>query len=144
MGGSTRSPASASRSRPAKAFGLVGANGAGKTTLVKCALDLCAFDSGAVEIFGASARRPGSRRRLAYVPERFVPPHYLMGREFLEMMLTLAGARFDGERAARLLEELELERDVLERPVRRLSEGNDAKGRPRGLLASRARSLPAR
>ena len=106
-----------------EAFGLVGANGAGKTTLIKCALDLCAFDSGAVEIFGAPARRPGSRRRLAYLPERFVPPHYLTCREFLEMMLTLAGAPFDDARAARLLEELELERDVLERPVRRLSKG---------------------
>jgi len=106
-----------------EAFGLVGANGAGKTTLIKCVLDLCAFDSGAVEIFGAPARRAGARRRLAYVPERFVPPHYLTGREFLEMMLTLAGARFDGARAASLLDELELERAVLERPVRRLSKG---------------------
>src|SRR5207244_885515 len=59
-----------------EAFGLVGANGAGKTTLIKCVLDLCAFDSGTVEIFGVAARRPESRRRLAYVPERFVPPHY--------------------------------------------------------------------
>jgi len=106
-----------------EAFGLVGANGAGKTTLLKCVLDLCAFDSGAVEIFGAPARRSGARRRLAYVPEHFLPAHYLMGREFLEMMLALAGAHFDGTRAARLLDELELERDVLERPVRRLSKG---------------------
>jgi ABC-2 type transport system ATP-binding protein len=106
-----------------EAFGLVGANGAGKTTLIKCVLDLCAFDTGAVELFGARADRAPSRRRLSYLPERFVPPHYLKGREFLEMMLTLAGARFDGARAARLLDELELERDVLERPVRRLSKG---------------------
>jgi ABC-2 type transport system ATP-binding protein len=39
------------------------------------------------------------------------------------MMLALAGARFDGARAVSLLEELELERDVLERPVRQLSKG---------------------
>jgi ABC-2 type transport system ATP-binding protein len=106
-----------------EAFGLVGANGAGKTTLIKCVLDLCAFDAGAVEIFGVPARNAPSRRRLSYLPERFVPPHYLSCREFLEMMLTLAGARFDGARAARLLEELELEREILERPVRRLSKG---------------------
>ncbi len=106
-----------------EAFGLVGANGAGKTTLMKCVLDLCTFDSGAVEIFGAPSRVAESRRRLAYVPERFVPPHYLTGREFLEMMHALAGARFDGARAGRLLDELELEREVLERPVRRLSKG---------------------
>ena len=106
-----------------EAFGLVGANGAGKTTLIKCVLDLCAFDSGAVEIFAVPARLAESRRRLAYVPERFVPPHYLTCREFLEMMLGLAGARFDAARAGSLLDELELERDVFERPVRRLSKG---------------------
>ncbi len=110
-----------------EAFGLVGANGAGKTTLIKCSLDLCACDSGAVEIFGEPARRAGARRRLAYAPEGFVPPHYLSGREFLEMMLTLAGARFDAARAASLLDELELEGDVLERPARRLSKGTTQK-----------------
>ena len=110
-----------------EAFGLVGANGAGKTTLIKCALDLCAFESGTVEIFGEPAHRPGSRRRLAYAPERFVPPHYLTGREFLQLMLTLAGERFDAARAAGLLDELELERDVLERPARRLSKGTTQK-----------------
>ena len=106
-----------------EAFGLVGANGAGKTTLIKCTLDLCACDSGSVEIFGVAARLPKSRRRLAYLPERFVPPHYLRCREFLELMLELAGSRYDPSRAQRLLEELELERDVLERPVRQLSKG---------------------
>ena len=105
------------------AFGLVGANGAGKTTLIKCLLDLCAYDGGDIEIFGLSSRQPQARRRLAYVPERFVPPHYLRSREFLASMLELAGGRYDGARAARLLAELELGEDVLERPVRQLSKG---------------------
>src|SRR5690349_16101986 len=56
-----------------EAFGLVGANGAGKTTLIKCALDLCAFDSGTIEIFGTPARNAAARARLSYVPERFLP-----------------------------------------------------------------------
>ena len=38
-------------------------------------------------------------------------------------MLELSGARYDPARARALLEELELERDVLERPVRQLSKG---------------------
>jgi ABC-2 type transport system ATP-binding protein len=105
------------------AFGLVGANGAGKTTLIRCVLDLCAFDSGAVEIFGVPSGLPRARRCLAYVPERFVPPHYLLCREFLELMLGLSGRRFDAPRAGAILDELELERGVLERPVRRLSKG---------------------
>jgi len=106
-----------------EAFGLVGANGAGKTTLIKCLLDLTAQDAGEAEIFGVAARLPGARARLAYLPERFVPPHYLRGGEFLRMMLELAGARYDASRAERLLEELELEASALERPVRQLSKG---------------------
>jgi ABC-2 type transport system ATP-binding protein len=109
--------------RHGDAFGLVGANGAGKTTLIRCVLDLCAFDSGAIEIFGQPSRLPRARRRLAYVPERFVPPHYLLCREFLELMLRLSGSRLDSVRAGAVLDELELERGVLERPVRRLSKG---------------------
>ena len=106
-----------------EAFGLVGANGAGKTTLIKCALDLCAYDSGSVAIFGVAARLPQARRRLVYLPERFVPPHYLRCGEFLELIVRLAGARYDAAGAGQLMERLELARDVLERPVRQLSKG---------------------
>ena len=105
------------------ALGLVGANGAGKTTFIKCALDLCAPDEGGVEIFGAPSREPRARARLAYLPERFMPPHYLLGREFLQMMLSLGGAIYDAQRAAALATELELDPDALARPVRQLSKG---------------------
>jgi ABC-2 type transport system ATP-binding protein len=116
-----------------EAFGLVGANGAGKTTLIKCALDLAAPDAGRVEFFGVERRLPASRARLAYVPERFVPPHYLSAREFIALMVRLAGGRFDTARTAQVLGELELERDALERPVRKLSKGMTQK---LGLAAS--------
>ena len=108
-------------------FALVGANGAGKTTLIRCLLDLAACDAGTIEIFGAAARNPAARRRLAYLPERFQPPHYPRGGEFLSAMLALAGERYDAARAARLLDELELERDALARPVRALSKGTAQK-----------------
>jgi ABC-2 type transport system ATP-binding protein len=108
---------------PGAAFGLVGANGAGKTTFIKCVLDLCAFDGGRAAIFGVDARQAAARARLAYLPERFVPPHYLLGREFLAMTLALAGARFDAASAAALAVELELDPQALERPVRQLSKG---------------------
>ena len=108
---------------PGEAFGLVGANGAGKTTLIKCLLDLCAYDSGTVRIFGLAAELPQSRRRLAYVPERFMPPHYLRAREFLELMARSFALAYDAARARSMLGELELDPDVLERPVRTLSKG---------------------
>jgi ABC-2 type transport system ATP-binding protein len=104
-------------------FGLVGANGAGKTTLIRCLLDLTARDAGTIEIFDVPADRAASRRRVSYLPERFNPPHYLRGAEFLRAMLELAGERYDSARAGRLLDELELDREALERPVRRLSKG---------------------
>ena len=106
-----------------EAFGLVGANGAGKTTLIRCMLDLTAPDAGMVSIFGVPARLPRARARLAYVPERFVPPHYLRGGEFLSSLSRLAGAHYDAERARALLANLELDAAVLERPVRQLSKG---------------------
>jgi ABC-2 type transport system ATP-binding protein len=106
-----------------EAFGLIGANGAGKTTLIRCMLDLAAGDGGSVAIFGVPARRPQARRRLAYVPERFVPPHYLRGGEFLSSLARLAGSDYDAAGARKLLAELELEAQVLERPVRQLSKG---------------------
>jgi ABC-2 type transport system ATP-binding protein len=106
-----------------ESVGLAGVNGAGKTTLIKCVLDLCAHDAGRIELFGLPSARPEARRRLAYVPERFVPPHYLRCREFLDLMQSLAGERYVPARALALLAELELEPDVLERPVRELSKG---------------------
>ena len=106
-----------------ESFGLVGANGAGKTSLIKCLLDLCAYDAGSIELFGIPSRLPQARSRLAYVPERFTPPHYLSCGEFLRLMLRLAGAPYEPARAAGLLEELELDPLVLERPVRQLSKG---------------------
>ncbi len=121
-----------------EAFGLVGANGAGKTTLIKCLLDLVACDAGQAEIFGVPSRRPEARARLAYLPERFVPPHYLRGREFIAAMLELGGERYEEQRVAALAETLELERAALDKPARALSKGMTQKlGLAACLLARR-------
>jgi ABC-2 type transport system ATP-binding protein len=106
-----------------EAFGLVGANGAGKTTLIRCLLDLCAYDAGTVRIFGLAAELPQARRRLAYVPERFMPPYYLRAREFIELLAKSFARAYDPARARAMLAELELDPGVLERPVRSLSKG---------------------
>lgn len=104
-------------------FGLVGINGAGKTTLIKCILDFCSMDRGCIEIFGIPHTSPGARARLAFVPERFVPPQYLTCREFLELTLSLSACEFDSGRVARLFDELCLDTGALDRPVRQLSKG---------------------
>ena len=121
-----------------ESFGLVGANGAGKTTLIKCLLDLCAADAGAIEIFGVDARRAGARAGLSYVPERFVPPHYLRCDEFLSAAAALGGGGYDPQRAGRLLDELELDAGALAKPVRSLSKGMTQKlGLAAGFLVER-------
>src|SRR5204862_222147 len=57
------------------------------------------------------------------LPERFSPPYYLKGGEFIEMTLTLGGNRYERASAERQLGELGLEPAVLDRPVRQLSKG---------------------
>jgi ABC-2 type transport system ATP-binding protein len=104
--------------------GLAGVNGAGKTTLMKCLLDLCQIDAGTIRIHGVDHRRPESRARLAFLPEHFVPPHFLTGREFLEAMLDLSGR---GGAEAPALDALALDADTLAKPARTYSKGTTQK-----------------
>jgi len=108
---------------PGEFFGLAGVNGAGKTSLIKCMLDLADFSSGAISIFGASSRLFSARARLAYLPERFLPPHYLTGADFLKMMASLHGHPNDEQRVATVFEQLDLDAAALARPVRNYSKG---------------------
>jgi ABC-2 type transport system ATP-binding protein len=106
-----------------QSFGLAGLNGAGKTTLIKCLLDFCALDGGSVSIFGVPHRTPAARNRLAFLPERFIPPYYLRGRDFLRYMLTLHGALYREARAEEMLLALDLDLSALVKPVRSFSKG---------------------
>lgn len=104
-------------------FGLVGVNGAGKTTLIKCLLDFCDHDEGEIRIFGAPHRETGSRARLAYLPERFNPPFYLTGRDFLRYMFRLYRTLYEETRVERMFGALDLELSALDRPARAYSKG---------------------
>lgn len=104
-------------------FGLVGANGAGKTTLIKCALDFCDVQSGTIEIFGTPHRQTAARSRLGFLPERFVPPYYLNGRDFLRYLAELHRRPYDETRASSMLAALELDGNALDKPVRTYSKG---------------------
>ena len=104
-------------------FGLVGVNGAGKTTLLKCLLDFAAADSGTISIFGESHRNTASRATLAFLPERFLPPYYLTGEDFLRYMLRLHATAFSIEAAHDTFAQLDLDRRALQLPVRSFSKG---------------------
>jgi ABC-2 type transport system ATP-binding protein len=104
-------------------FGLVGENGSGKTTLIKCMLDFCDTDSGDIEIFGVPHTVNAARARVAFLPERFNPPFYLTGRDFLRYMLELHRAPYDEAQVARTFESLGLDLSALTRPARTYSKG---------------------
>lgn len=104
-------------------FGLAGVNGAGKTTLIKCLLDFCTLDAGEIGICGRPSTDPAARAPLAYLPERFAPPYFLRGEEFLRHVLDLHGSTYDAARAAAAVAALDLDPAALARPVRGYSKG---------------------
>ena len=112
---------------PGECFGLVGANGAGKTTLIKCLLDFCEPDSGDIKIFGVPHRQTASRARLAYLPERFNPPYYLTGRDFLQYMGRMHRTTYDESTAIGTVKALDLDPAALDKSVRAYSKGMNQK-----------------
>jgi ABC-2 type transport system ATP-binding protein len=104
-------------------FGLVGGNGAGKTTLIKCLLDFCRPTAGEIQIFGDSNRSTHSRTGVAFLPERFSPPYYVTGRDFLRYMSELHRKPYDEELAKRTFEDLDLDASALTRSARTYSKG---------------------
>jgi ABC-2 type transport system ATP-binding protein len=104
-------------------FGLVGINGAGKTTCVKALLDLNAINGGRIEIFGIPHQKTRARARLAFLPERFLPPYYLRGRDFLNFYARLRHAKFDEARIREMCSALDLDPQALDKSVRIYSKG---------------------
>ncbi|HEV7801763.1 MAG TPA: ABC transporter ATP-binding protein [Burkholderiales bacterium] len=104
-------------------FALVGGNGAGKTTLIKCLLDFTAADRGDIAIFGAPNGLTASRADLAFLPERFNPPHYLTGRDFLRYMSELHRKPYEEDLVRQTFERLDLDISALTRPARTYSKG---------------------
>ena len=104
-------------------FGLVGINGAGKTTLIKCLLDFCHVDGGGIEIFGTRHTDSRARARLAFLPERFMPPYFLTGRDFIGYMLKLDGRAAGEGKVLAMFAALDLDAAALDRPVRSYSKG---------------------
>ena len=107
--------------------GLVGVNGAGKTTLIKAILDFVSIDSGNIEIFGKSHRETSSRESLSFLPEKFIPPYYLTGKDFLSYMAELNQVELEGAAIEELFQVLDLDITALKKSVRQYSKGMSQK-----------------
>lgn len=124
--------------REGEVFGLIGLNGAGKTTLIKSVLGLGQCE-GAIEIFGHPVGPVESRKRLAYLPEKFLPSPHLRGWEFIELTLAYFGQAVDRDAARAMCDGLDLDAGVLERGVRTYSKGM---GQKLGLVGTLLSGLP--
>ena len=112
--------------------GLIGANGAGKTTLIKSILDFISITAGRIELSGRPHAAAGARAGLAFLPEKFLPPAYLKGGEFLRYMAALSGLETGPGDVRPVCKLLDLDYAALRRPVREYSKGMTQK---LGLLA---------
>ena len=104
-------------------FGLIGLNGAGKTTLMKAMLGLRRQDEGSIRIFGRPPEDSQGKASLAYLPERFDPPWFLTGLEFLKFSLELYKQPFHKDVVIENAEKLALDPGALKRRVQTYSKG---------------------
>lgn len=114
-------------------FGLIGLNGAGKTTIIKTLVGLRSTDSGEVSIEGMNPLNPACKKNMCYLPERFDPPWFLTGLEFIKFSLSLYGVGFNMDKVYAMSDELSLDHAVLKNKVQTYSKGMRQK---LGLLAN--------
>lgn len=94
-------------------FGLIGLNGAGKTTFIKTVLDLLQPDSGTIKADG----------QVVYLPEKFEPPGFLTGFEFLRFSLSLYDLSVSDKTIIAAAKRLALQEEALSRRCSTYSKG---------------------
>lgn len=104
-------------------YGLIGLNGAGKTTFIKTVLGLRTPQKGTVLIAGRDRLDPESKKELAYLPERFEPPWFLTGAEFVSSSLALYDKKIDRVTMDEWARRLALDPVVLGQRVQTYSKG---------------------
>ncbi len=124
--------------KPGEIFGLMGLNGAGKTTMIKSILGLRRQDSGEIFIHGQKQTDKAAKSRVSYLPEKFEPPWFLNGMEFLKFSLSLYGRDFNQDEMYGAADRLALDRDALKRRVQTYSKGMRQKLGLMGTLLTRS------
>lgn len=107
-------------------YGLIGLNGVGKTTLIKTILGLRGPNSGQIVYKskdGDVVPYGSFQNRIAYLPERFEPPSFLLGHEFIKFSAKLYKKKLLDSEIKATIESLELDYSVLKRGVNTYSKG---------------------
>lgn len=104
-------------------YGLIGLNGVGKTTLIKTVLSLKDPMSGEIKIFGHPRGSDEARRKISYLPERFDPPWFLKGGEFISFSVSLYGRSVSRDSVEDACQKLALDPGVLKNKVQTYSKG---------------------
>lgn len=109
--------------QPGETCGLIGLNGAGKTTLIKAILGLRQNQAGNLSVFGSKERDAAVKARIAYLPEKFEPPWFLTGLEFIVFTLKLYKRALDMAEVENVAKKVALDPAVLKRRVQTYSKG---------------------
>lgn len=109
--------------KPGETFGLIGLNGVGKTTLIKVLLGLMEASAGSVELFGKDILDSETKSKIAYLPEKFEPPVFLSGLEFVKFSLDIYKRTFNKEDVLKAADRIALSRAALARRVNTYSKG---------------------
>jgi len=120
-------------------FGLIGLNGAGKTTLIKVLLGLRDATEGAAEILGHAPGHAETKAKIAYLPEKFEPPAFLTGFEFVRFTQQVYGRTITDEKILEAAAALHLQPESLARRVTTYSKGMRQK---LGLMATLLTECP--
>jgi len=104
-------------------FALVGVNGAGKTTLMKSLLDFCDIEQGEITLYGKAHTEIPAREPVAFLSERFMPPDYMTGKDFLSLMMALYRLPYEPAIVAEWCDRFGLEASVLSKTSAKLSKG---------------------
>lgn len=102
--------------------GLIGLNGAGKTTLIKSILGLRSC-KGKILFRGKMLEELSSSEHPSFLPERFDPPWFLTGIEFLRFSAKIFNHSIDEETVFKAADTLNLDRGALVRKVQTYSKG---------------------
>jgi ABC-2 type transport system ATP-binding protein len=104
-------------------FGVIGLNGAGKTTTIKTVLNLKDPISGTIQVLGKERDAKDVKEQVAYLPERFDPPWFLKGSEFIDFSARLYKRSVSRDVIIDYCQKLSLDPAFIDKKVQTYSKG---------------------